>query len=107
MNYKNMIKGVVGRKANNWIDSFIKTENAFAGCDNVDLRIDKNICYFKAKITAYGIKSPMNKFTVGGTVCEKGNVYNSVIYDWSDNIIWLSTEETRKSMNIQEKFEIV
>lgn len=106
MNYKNMMKGIVGREASSWISSFIKAERGFATCDEVELRIENGTCFFKAKVTVYGIKNPMNKFIVGGTVCESGYVYNSVIYDWNNKTVWLSVEETRKTFGIEGTFEI-
>jgi len=106
MTYKNMIKGIAGREAKKWVESFIKTESGLASCDDVELRIEDGICYFEAKIHVYGIKSPMNKYTVGGTICESGYVYNSVIYDWNKKTVWLSVEETRQTMGITELLEI-
>jgi len=106
MTYKNMIKGIIGRKAQKWVETFIKTDGGFAMSEGVELRIEDGICYFEAKIQVYGIKSPMKQYSVGGTICENGHVYNSVIRDWNNKTVWLSVEETRQTMGITGLLEI-
>lgn len=106
MTYKNMMKGVVERKAGNWFKQFIKTEGAFTVTDGVDFQMEDGTCYFKCKVTVYGTGSLVApKYMVGGTVDETGRVYSSTIRTdmyVDDKMVWASSEAAREVYHITE-----
>jgi hypothetical protein len=108
MTYKKMVQEIAGREAQKWIESFITKNGGSAHADETEIRIEDKTCYFTSKVTVYGITSPMNKYTVGGTIDENGRVYCSTVRDWHDKYVWASSPQTREAIGIvaNSKLEI-
>ena len=103
MTYKNMLAGIIERDCQKWVESFIsKDSKAFTCGDKTTLKIEDGTCYFNSEIDVYSGCLHKLCYIVGGTICENGHIYKSVIKNESGKIVWASTSELREIEGITE-----
>lgn len=109
MTYKTIVANMVREDSRNWLKKLLGDNNIeykWVDTDNPDLQKEgnDNILY-SCEIRVYREKYRPQTVTIGGTVDDILGICHSVIWNEKHDIIWMSREETRKSLGI-DKFEI-
>lgn len=105
MTFKKIVTGLVGMSADRWVRDLIREGNYdWTTVKSVSFDLDGtfgNQYTVEIEVTKRGLPYKKTQLFVGGAVDEY-NIYNSVIWDESHNIIWMSVERSREELGITE-----
>ena len=107
MTYKAIVENLIRTEAQNWIEKLLEDNNikySYTFSDGVKMENDKDKgqIYWDATFDIILSSYERAKLTVGGTADDYFGICKSVIWNNQGKIIWMSTDEARKELNINE-----
>lgn len=106
MTYKSFVKQIIINAVETYARKLLKNNECYFGeSEIVELEMKEQL--YKVKISVHEFESYLDRiYYVGGAFDDYATIYNSVIWDENDNVIWLNTKEGREALNLPEKIEL-
>lgn len=107
MTYKAIVKGMIERKSQKWVESLlaknhIEYKRTSVDCCELENSKKEDVIYWNTRIKIVDPDYNYIFLDVGGTADDICGICTSVIWNEEHRIIWMHVKETRNQLNITE-----